>query len=314
LKIYHCIRSGLESTPPTLLVRDIPHFDLGKEINNNATDICQNFCECYCDTPTNLTKQGSGAWDQMQTSPLYKGDCTSEVFTALLFILILKIVLQNFLEYLQVTCKNKKAAVKDVAELLENNDQEFNKVVSKPEEEMQKEQYENFQLVIAPCKKNGTPCCSYLKVGGTLLDYDELIVQFGYCVLFVAAFPFAPFLAFFNNVLEILLDSHKLTKMTRQPHPSGARDIGSWSTCLSLLSWTAVAVNVGIILFDEEVEWINPSPTYRISIFILVEHILVSVKVSIDYIIPDFPLVVKERISRQTLVHDIYLGQKTNLH
>ncbi len=41
------------------------------------------------------------------------------------------------------------------------------------------------------------------EIDGTLGDYMELIIQFGFLVLFGIAFPASFFLAFINNVFEI---------------------------------------------------------------------------------------------------------------
>ncbi|KIH48286.1 hypothetical protein ANCDUO_21646 [Ancylostoma duodenale] len=40
-------------------------------------------------------------------------------------------------------------------------------------------------------------------------EYLEMVLQFGFCTLFVAAFPLAPFFAVLNNILEIRLDAYK---------------------------------------------------------------------------------------------------------
>jgi hypothetical protein len=51
---------------------------------------------------------------------------------------------------------------------------------------------------------------------GTFKDYGEMVIQFGYCTLFVAAFPLAPVLALVNNWIELRVDGWKLCQvMTR---------------------------------------------------------------------------------------------------
>ena len=41
---------------------------------------------------------------------------------------------------------------------------------------------------------------------GTLYDYDELIIQFGYVTLFIVVFPLVPLLALVTNIVEVKSD------------------------------------------------------------------------------------------------------------
>lgn len=41
-------------------------------------------------------------------------------------------------------------------------------------------------------------------------DYNELVIQYGFVILFVVAFPLIPLLALVNNVLEVHVDSVKV--------------------------------------------------------------------------------------------------------
>lgn len=69
---------------------------------------------------------------------------------------------------------------------------------------------------------------------GSLEDYAELAIQYGYVTLFVAAFPLAPFLAYVSNVVEIRTDGWKLLYAFKRVLPSGAQDIGSWMSILQV--------------------------------------------------------------------------------
>lgn len=69
---------------------------------------------------------------------------------------------------------------------------------------------------------------------GSLEDYAELAIQYGYVTLFVAAFPLAPLLAYISNIVEIRTDGWKLLHAFRRALPLGAQDIGSWMSILQV--------------------------------------------------------------------------------
>jgi hypothetical protein len=77
---------------------------------------------------------------------------------------------------------------------------------------------------------------TYDPLMGTLEDYAELAIQYGYVTLFVAAFPLAPLLAYVSNVVEIRTDGWKLIHAFRRALPFGAQDIGSWMAILQVRS------------------------------------------------------------------------------
>ncbi|XP_031962410.1 anoctamin-4 isoform X6 [Corvus moneduloides] len=60
---------------------------------------------------------------------------------------------------------------------------------------------------------------------GLFDEYLEMILQFGFTTIFVAAFPLAPLLALLNNIIEIRLDAYKFVTQWRRPLASRAKDI-----------------------------------------------------------------------------------------
>ena len=46
-------------------------------------------------------------------------------------------------------------------------------------------------------------------------EYLEMVLQFGFITIFVAAFPLAPLFALLNNWVEIRLDAQKFVRDTR---------------------------------------------------------------------------------------------------
>ncbi|RLV94405.1 hypothetical protein DV515_00013171 [Chloebia gouldiae] len=63
---------------------------------------------------------------------------------------------------------------------------------------------------------------------GLFYEYLEMVIQFGFITLFVASFPLAPLLALMNNILEIRVDSWKLTTQYRRPVAAKAHSIGAF--------------------------------------------------------------------------------------
>ncbi|KAG0221309.1 calcium-activated chloride channel-domain-containing protein [Mortierella sp. GBAus27b] len=83
-------------------------------------------------------------------------------------------------------------------------------------------------------------------------EYRELVIQFGFCTLFVPAFPVAPIFALLNNVLEIRLDAYKLLTQHRRPVSQATQDIGSWTTILTVLSYLSVITNACLIAYQSD--------------------------------------------------------------
>ncbi|KAM9705183.1 anoctamin-4-like isoform 2-T2 [Menidia menidia] len=82
---------------------------------------------------------------------------------------------------------------------------------------------------------------------GLFDEYLEMVLQFGFTTIFVAAFPLAPLLALINNVIEIRLDAYKFVTQWRRPLPSQAKDIGIWYGILEGIGILSVITNAFVI-------------------------------------------------------------------
>ena len=87
---------------------------------------------------------------------------------------------------------------------------------------------------------------------GLFEEYLEMVLQFGFITLFVAAFPLAPLFALINNWAEIRLDAQKLVCETRRPVAQRAQDIGIWFPILEILTRLAVISNAFLIAFTSD--------------------------------------------------------------
>ena len=124
---------------------------------------------------------------------------------------------------------------------------------------------------------------------GTIDDYSELAIQFGYMTFFLAALPMSAMFAFLNNFVEIRSDAYKLMKNHQRPRPAGAQDIGSWGAIFAVVTTICVVTNAGLIVFTMEVLKMYSDMT-RMWIFIGFQWALFSLQYIIQVIIPDEPL------------------------
>jgi len=77
----------------------------------------------------------------------------------------------------------------------------------------------------------------------------NLVLQYGFVTIFVAAFPLAPFFALLNNVLEMRLDAKKFLRFYRRPVPRRVKNIGIWFRILDVIGRLSVVTNVSMNIF-----------------------------------------------------------------
>ncbi|CAJ0585875.1 unnamed protein product, partial [Mesorhabditis spiculigera] len=83
-------------------------------------------------------------------------------------------------------------------------------------------------------------------------EYLEMVLQFGFVTLFVAAFPLAPLFAVLNNIMEIRLDAYKFLVHVQRPLPALAKNIGIWLPILDGISKCSVTINALVIAFTSD--------------------------------------------------------------
>ncbi|XP_069821203.1 anoctamin-5 isoform X1 [Dendropsophus ebraccatus] len=87
---------------------------------------------------------------------------------------------------------------------------------------------------------------------GLFYEYLEMVIQFGFITLFVASFPLAPLLALLNNILEIRVDSWKLTTQFKRSFAAKAHSIGVWQEILNAMAVLSVVTNAFIVAFTSD--------------------------------------------------------------
>lgn len=96
------------------------------------------------------------------------------------------------------------------------------------------------------------------------VDYNEMVVQFGYVVLWSTIWPLAggePFsslvfsqsssptivMAFINNIFELRSDAFKIAVHNRRAIPSRTDTIGPWLEALTFLTWLGALTNSALV-------------------------------------------------------------------
>lgn len=78
-------------------------------------------------------------------------------------------------------------------------------------------------------------------------DYLEMVIQFGYIVLFASAYPLASFVCLGCNAVELLADSTKLCFLCRRPTPERQASIGGWGLCCYALLVLSIYTNLFLV-------------------------------------------------------------------
>lgn len=118
----------------------------------------------------------------------------------------------------------------------------------------------------------------------TVEDYGELVIQYGYVVLFGLAYPPATIVFFINNVIELRSDIFKYLFILNRAPAVDAAHIGKWGTILHILAMISIWTNSGIIVFtsnESVLEW-SDITMKSIAVFFLLKQVLYWMTLAID--------------------------------
>jgi hypothetical protein len=220
----------------------------------------------------------------------YRGDCLFELCFQLGIIFLMGILVGNASEIGVPWVKTQLAGKKQGL-----SEEEIEKLKADGEEIPTKSPAEQ-EFELAPYE-------------GTFGDYDELVAQFGFVVLFVPAMVLAPLLALLNNIVEIRLDAHKILEISRRPVPRGAINMGTWGSILEIVSYVSLASNVGLIIFAAPTLTMGWTFEQKLIYFLIFEHVIFGVKGAIAYFIPDIPEETTAKLARQAFITDVLIGR-----
>ena len=210
-------------------------------------------------------------------------NCISELTLQLETIFITNLLL-NFVEIFTPLLMTKYNTWKENKAIVEK----YGQLITVSEEERQ-----------AKLSKYDTP----------LSDYMEVVIAYGYVILFGACFPFTSILFLLLIVIEVRVDAWKLCTLTQRPFPEASNSIGVWITILEIMSVIGAMTNIAIIIFTTNTFDIEETGD-RWIMFMILEHILLFVKVSISLLVPDVPYKVTQGITWSKRVVDERLHGK----
>lgn len=144
-----------------------------------------------------------------------------------------------------------------------------------------------------------SPYAANLEVDGTLEDYMELVIQFGFLTLFAVNFPIAYLMAFLTNIIEIQVDKTKIVKFKRRPTPENAKNLGTWFLILDFLSFLSIFFNAALIAYTSTCIYMQDDATKN-KVFVLFIFLFLGIKYLIKLLIPDVP----EKTKRVEMRHD----------
>lgn len=182
----------------------------------------------------------------------------------------------------------------------------------KKQDALQKVEYFNGEVTEEVQKQAGMES-EMEEYNGTMDDYLEMFLQFGYVFLFSSAFPLAALWALINNVTEIRSDAFKMVNIFQRPFAESASNIGAWQVAFELISIMAVMTNCALIGMNPEVRKLLPSDITAVNIvliFVAVEHIILAIKVAVACLIPDQPKWVEIELAKIAYQSKLALQEK----
>ncbi|XP_064281805.1 anoctamin-9 isoform X2 [Passer domesticus] len=169
----------------------------------------------------------AGHWRLEECHP---SGCITDLFIQMAVIMVLKQTISNIMEYLipliSHQLRKKKKHPKKRSLMLGEEEE--------AEDPCKRQWLNNYEL-------------NEVNVFSLFNEYLEIVIQYSFTTIFVAAFPLAPLLALINNVIEIHMDAIKMMRLRRRMVPRKAKDIGIWLQVLEAIGILAVIGN-GLVI------------------------------------------------------------------
>jgi hypothetical protein len=146
-------------------------------------------------------------------------------------------------------------------------------------------------------------------------DMDEILILYGYSVLFVVAAPWVPMLCIISCGVECFLDQKKLVLLYRRPMPQPTASNEPWDTAFDVFGFLAVLTNSAVLIFAGHTfdDWTHHE---KIVLFLAIEFLTILLRMLVGVLLPAIPRRVRLlQLQQDVMVHrHIDLGGEEDDH
>lgn len=145
-------------------------------------------------------------------------------------------------------------------------------------------------------------------------DFAELVIQFGYTVMFSSIWPLTPVCAFLNNIIELRADAAKLCKNMKRPVPMRADTIGPWADNIVFLTWLGSMTTASITFLLGGDAPATKSFLHLLAVCFFSEHVYVLLCKSVSVILARLPNAAERKVQdEEFLIRKEYLSKLSSV-
>lgn len=137
---------------------------------------------------------------------------------------------------------------------------------------------------------------------GTMDKYSEIVIQFGYVILFGGAFPAAPLCALLNNIIEIRVNAIKFVKYSQRAPCEPAKDIGIYQPIIEILGIISIITNTLFLGFADSPT--GTTLTLRLILVLIIENSVLLIKVILRRLIGKAPAKVRKNMAKESYIKE----------
>jgi hypothetical protein len=126
----------------------------------------------------------------------------------------------------------------------------------------------------------------------------EVVIEFGYMILFAECLPIAPIMVLIFNNIEIRSDMFKLATVKKRPQFVRKRNIGIWYYIMQFLSLLSIFTNLLYSLTYRDLSGLKMGE-HRLIDFFMLEHLVLVIFIVVKFAISNQAAWVKLFLERR---------------